>query len=368
MFHVKQACQPCRAGARFAIDAACKLPKCCYMNTIAMIESKGLDSVVTSNHPILAREGMMAKSLRRLGRGLDSLVSDLNASPIEAPMATPPHAAATKEPAGIGAMLMKTSELRPNPFQPRSDSQESIADLARSIKQSGMLQPIAVRPTASGFQIIAGERRWWAAKSLDMTEVPVIVRDATDEQMIELALIENIQREDLNAIDRARAYERYCQEFKLKPDQVAERLGEDRTTVTNYLRILELDDRVQQLLIDGQISMGHARCLLSVGDVKRRFHLASEVAASGLSVRALEQIVRNVKRDSLPRADADSPAGRNRQLSPHITDIQRRFEDKLKTKVSIREGAKKGTGRITLHFYSLDDFERIAEAIGVHLD
>lgn len=310
----------------------------------------------------------MAKSLRRLGRGLDSLVSDLSGSPVEAPSGASSNVSSSKLQESTGPTSMKTSDLRPNPFQPRSDSGQSIENLARSIKQSGMLQPIAVRPTARGFQIIAGERRWWAAKSLGMDQVPVIVRQATDEQMIELALIENIQREDLNAIDRARAYERYCQEFNLKPEQIAERLGEDRSTVANYLRILDLDDRVQQMLIKGQISMGHARCLLGIGDVKRRFGLANEVVASGLSVRVLEQLVRTAKRGSIPENQPATQTDSSKQLSPHIADMERRFEDRLKTKVAIREGAKKGTGRITLHFYSLDDFERIAEAIGVQLD
>lgn len=310
----------------------------------------------------------MAKPSRRLGRGLDSLVTDLVAQAADRPQAVRGIDRAQKIGPSIEAAMVRIDALRPSPFQPRSDPAESIEELARSIKQSGMLQPISVRPHGEGYEIIAGERRWRAARSLGMANVPVIVRAASDDQMLELALIENIQREDLNALDRAKAYDRYRRQFGLSTEDVAERVGEDRSTVSNYLRILDLDDDLQQMLAKGVISMGHARCLLGIGDSRRRTQLAQEVAVSGLSVRALEQIVRTWKQ----RPGFDSPAEQRpsgeKSFSPHIEDMQRRFEEVLKTKVTIREGKRKGKGRITIHFYSLDDFDRIAEAVGVRLD
>lgn len=310
----------------------------------------------------------MAKPPRRLGRGLDSLVTDLVTQAAEPQQPRRVNDRSSAAGSSIDAAMVRIDALKPNPFQPRSDPDESIEELARSIKQSGMLQPISVRPLGAGYEIIAGERRWRAAKLLGMADVPVIVREANDDQMMELALIENIQREDLNALDRAKAYDRYCKQFGLRAEDVAKRVGEDRSTVTNYLRILDLDDELQQMLAKGDISMGHARCLLGIGDSRRRMQLAQEVAASGLSVRALEQIVRTWKqRPGLESVPGQAPTPEQR-LEPHIEDMQRRFENILKTKVVIREGKRKGKGRITIYFYSLDDFDRIAEAVGVQLD
>lgn len=321
----------------------------------------------------------MAKSARRLGRGLNSLVStqpeaEFKPVPVVVPSAKEEAALAASTPAvppngvpGIEARMVAIESLHPNPFQPRSDADQSgIESLADSIERSGMLQPIAVRRHRGDLQIIAGERRWWAAKSLDMATVPIIIRDATDEQMVELALVENIQREDLNAIDRAQAYRAFCARFDLKPDEVAQRLGEDRSTVANYLRLLDLPGPIRDLVAQGQISMGHARCLLGVSDEARRWQLAEAIVRNELSVRALEEIVRREKtrdRDGTEPATKGVPA-----RSPHLTDMQRRFEQAVHTKVTIREGRRKGTGRITIDYYSLDDFDRIASAFGVDVD
>jgi len=263
--------------------------------------------------------------------------------------------------------MVQIDSLEPNPFQPRSDADQSgIDSLADSIQRSGMLQPIAVRRHLGKLQIIAGERRWWAAKSLDMLEVPIIIRDATDEQMVELALIENIQREDLNAIDRAQAYRAFCARFGLKPDEVAERLGEDRSTVANYLRLLDLPGPIRDLVAAGEISMGHARCLLGVADEAKRWQLAESVVRNELSVRALEEIVR---REKTRDREGDEPATKGKPArSPHLIDMQRKFEQAVRTKVTIREGRRKGSGRITIEYYSLDDFDRIAGALGVDIE
>jgi len=314
----------------------------------------------------------MSKGPRRLGRGLDSLVSDLtipdsvSAQPQRGPAAvvsqpTAPHTQRTGSP---GATTLPIETLDPNPYQPRHNIiAEDVLSLAKSIEQSGLLQPIAVRPAGARYQIIAGERRWAAAKSIGWTHVPVVVREANDEQMLELALIENIQREDLNAIDRAAAYRNFCERFSLKSEEVARRLGEDRTTVVNYLRLLELPSSIQDLVAGGQISMGHARCLLGVADADRKLELAESVVDNELSVRALEEIVRR-ERTRRGESDVDKAADSVRP-SAHLADIQRRFEDAVRTKVVIREGRRKGSGRIVIEYYSLDDFDRIAQLLGV---
>jgi ParB family chromosome partitioning protein len=263
--------------------------------------------------------------------------------------------------------MVAADELNPNPFQPRdSTNAENLISLATSINQSGMLQPIAVRVIKGRYEIIAGERRWRAAKSLGMSHVPVVIRDATDEQMLELALIENIQREDLNAIDRARAYRELCTRFSMGPEDIAARLGEDRSTVINYLRLLDLPDSIQGLVIQGQISMGHARCLLGITDEARRLRLAESTAQNDLSVRALEEIVR---RERTRKGEARATEAAAKALrSAHLIDLQQRFEDAVKTKVTIHEGKRKGAGRIVIEYYSFDDFDRIAAALGAHLD
>lgn len=320
----------------------------------------------------------MSKVVRRLGRGLDSLVSDLRAEVLPPDSVSPPPPIPLTEtrkadtpvrssPAAPASLPIDS--LAPNPFQPRSAiNPEDVASLAKSIKRHGILQPIPVRRLGSEYQIIAGERRWSAARLAGLAEVPIIIREATDEQMLELALIENLHREDLNAIDRAKAYRNFCGRFNLKPEELAERLGEDRSTVSNYLRLLELPSPVRDLLADGKLSMGHARSLLNVPGEARQRTLAESILRNGLSVRAVEEIVR---RGRLllegANAAAPSPVPPKRPGIPHIEDMQRRFEEALKTKVRIEEGKRKGSGRLIIEYYSLDDFDRIAERMGVEL-
>jgi ParB family chromosome partitioning protein len=181
--------------------------------------------------------------------------------------------------------------------------------------------------------------------------------------MLELALVENLQREDLNAIDRAEAYRGLCTKFDLKPEQVAERVGEDRTTVVNYMRLLELSKPIRRLVAQGRLGMGHARCLLGIKDEDRRERLAGSASQNELSVRALEEIVRREKTRTGEAAEAASQ--RTQLRSAHLTDLESKFEQAVKTKVTIHEGRGKGTGRITIEYYSLDDFDRIAALLGV---
>lgn len=266
--------------------------------------------------------------------------------------------------------MVPVDSITANPFQPRQKFGDGdLAQLTESIRTNGFVQPIVVRKKEKGgYQIVAGERRWRAAKRLNMTSVPVLIRDATDEQMVELALVENIQREDLNPIDRAKAYRAFADRFSVNADQIAQRLGEDRTTVSNYLRLLDLQSSLHEMVADRKLSMGHARCLLGVHNHKRQMELAESVARNELSVRALEELVRREKL-STPSADpAESSKPSPRVRSAHLKDMEQRFERAIKTGVTIHEGKRRGTGRITIEYYSLHDFERIAEQLGVQLD
>lgn len=315
----------------------------------------------------------MSKATKRLGRGLDSLVSNLSAPPerVAEPDIkrgrTPDGASHETGSSSVRAIMLTVGELSPNPFQPRNNpTDENILSLAESIRRSGMVQPIVARPRGGGYQIIAGERRWLAAKSLGLAEIPALIREATDDQMLELALIENIQREDLNAIDRAKAYRQFCSAFSLKTEEVANRVGEDRSTVANYVRLLDLPQSIQGQLAGGTLSMGHARCLLGVSDDERREQLARAVILNQLSVRALEEIVRRERTRQTP--PGATPAERKAGRPAHLLDMQRRFEEAVKTKVTIQEGKKKGTGRLVIEYYSLDDFDRLASLLGVSLE
>ncbi|HUU85624.1 MAG TPA: ParB/RepB/Spo0J family partition protein [Phycisphaerae bacterium] len=308
----------------------------------------------------------MSKSARRLGRGLDSLVTDLRGQE-RANTSAPdgeehPHAPPT-EPPSAGAALVELDRLSPNPFQPRDiATEESLAPLADSLRTSGMIQPISVRARGDRFEIIAGERRWHAARMAGLKAVPVVVHQATDHQMLEMALVENIQREDLNPVDRARGYRQYCDDFAAAPEELARRLGEDRTTVTNYLRLLDLPDEVKEMLAAGRISMGHARCIVGIADDGERLRLARAVVANALSVRALEEVVRRTKPG---RGKEGEKPPRSRDKTPHVADLEERCSVAVGTKVVIQEGRRKGSGRIVIDYYSLDDFDRIIDRLGI---
>lgn len=315
----------------------------------------------------------MSKSARRLGRGLQSLVST-SRTPAPSPEVALPVAGVPKSvevprgrSAGIDARMLPIEDLYPNPFQPRDTIDDAtILSLAESIKRSGILQPITVRNERGRLEIIAGERRWRAASRAGLSRIPAIIRDATDQEMLELALVENLQREDLNAIDRAAAYRDFCSRFGLRPEEVAERLGEDRTTVVNYLRLLDLPEALQALVRGGRLSMGHARCLLGVRSEIEQERLAQASIQNELSVRALEEIVR--RKRSKESTSGQPQVVDERPRSAHLLDLQRRFEEALKTKVLIQEGRRKGRGRIVIEYYSLDDFDRISAQLGVPVE
>ncbi|MFQ6048785.1 MAG: ParB/RepB/Spo0J family partition protein [Phycisphaerae bacterium] len=256
-----------------------------------------------------------------------------------------------------GSRSIAVSAIAPNPFQPRNrPEQGQLAELAESIRRNGLLQPVVVRQRGASFELVIGHRRWQAAQQAGLAEIPAVVRQASDEQMIELALIENIHREDLNPIDRANAYWQYKQRFGLTAEQIAERVGEDRSTVANYLRLLELPEHVKSLLADGSLGMGQARALLGLAEPSQQIGWATRIIRQGLSVRQVERLVQQHK------------AGRaEKKKRPLIREIEDRFAAALGTPVQILEGRKRNSGRIVIHYRSLEDFDRIVQRLGVEL-
>jgi len=248
---------------------------------------------------------------------------------------------------------VQLDSIRPNRFQPRKQiSDESFENLKASIAQNGILQPVVVRPAQSGYELIAGERRWRAARDLDLEVIPVIIRQADDERALELALVENIQREDLNPIDRALAYRALMNTFGLTQEEAAGRVGQDRSTVANTLRLLDLPEEVREMLRDGRLSMGHARALLALKDPDMIVRTAARVVEEKLSVRETEALSQP-KRRRRPRARKAKP--------PEIVDIEGRLRTALGTKVEVRPGRRRG--RIIIEYYSPEDLDRIITGI-----
>ena len=301
---------------------------------------------------------------KHLGRGLQSLIRPIISDRFETISVSSAAAASSNYPPDkeLHSSLreLDIDSIRPNPYQPRTvwDERE-LADLAESIKANGVIQPIIVRPAGAGFELIAGERRLRAAQSAQLTTIPALVRQATDEQLLELALVENIHRTDLNPIERATAYQNYLNTFSLTQSEAAERLGENRSVVANYLRLLDLPNEIKQMLVNGQLTMGHARAMLALPTDELRRKLANRAMAGRLSVREVERLVRRY----LTSAEQTKTAIRSKP--PHILDLESKLSGQLGTRVAIE--ARKGgqRGRIVIEFYSLDEFDRIAESIGL---
>ncbi|MFC1677066.1 ParB/RepB/Spo0J family partition protein [Planctomycetota bacterium] len=253
------------------------------------------------------------------------------------------------------------SDISPNPYQPRTVwDGDDLTELADSIKANGVIQPIIVRPKGSGYELIAGERRLRAAQIASLETIPALVRSATDEQLLELALIENIHRTDLNPLERAAAYQSYISTFSLTQAQAAERLGESRSVIANHLRLLELPKQIKQMLTDGQLTMGHARAILSLPDDELRNKLANRAIVGRLSVRDVERLVRQYLEHTTP----ESPSVTEKPV--HVTDLERKLAAHLGTKVSIDVRKNGQRGKVVIHFYSLDEFDRITEAVGLN--
>lgn len=250
------------------------------------------------------------------------------------------------------------NKIEPNSNQPRKNfNEDKIHELAESIKQHGLIEPLIVQKGKKGFYtIIAGERRWRAAREAGIKEIPVIVKDYTDQQVMEIALIENIQREDLNAIEEAEAYERLIKDFNLKQDEVAERVSKSRVAITNSLRLLKLDPRVREMIIEDKIKSGHARALLSITDPEEQYRLAVMIFDNSMSVRETEKMVKKYL------ADKDKPVKEIKEKDTQTELIYKDYEEKLKTvigtKVNINNKGK-GKGKIEIEYFSPDEFDRI---------
>lgn len=250
------------------------------------------------------------------------------------------------------------NKIEPNNNQPRKNfNEDKIHELAESIKQHGLIEPLIVQKGKKGFYtIIAGERRWRAAREAGIKEIPVVVKDYSDQQVMEIALIENIQREDLNAIEEAEAYERLIKDFNLKQDEVAERVSKSRVAITNSLRLLKLDPRVREMIIEDKIKSGHARALLAVNDPEEQYRLAVMIFDHSMSVRETEKIVKKYL------SDKDKPKKEVKEKDAQTELIYKDFEEKLKTvigtKVNINHKGK-GKGKIEIEYFSPDEFDRI---------
>ena len=315
----------------------------------------------------------------RLGRGLSSLIANSAAITTDnqqyqgqTPDAQPGKAAIDTPKSSVIDANIPIHQIKPNPYQPRRTMDDTqLAELTESVAAEGILQPLIIAPAKDPnaeqpYVLIAGQRRLRAAAKAGLDAVPCVVRQATEQQILQWAIIENIQREDLNPIERASAYREYIDRFELTQAQVAEHLGIPRATVANHLRLMDLPDSIQELVIGGAVTFGHAKVLASLGaNPQLQLKLARKVAADGLSVRRLEAIVND-------RADKDpdnTPAKAGPVAkAPYIRDLEQQLTASIGTRVRIHPGRAKNTGRIVIDFYSLDDFDRISGDLGLSVD
>jgi len=283
---------------------------------------------------------------RKLGRGLEGLMRGVTRQPM-------PNVAAVNVPSST----VSVSLLDPNPQQPRQGMQpEDLEHLKASIREHGVIQSIVVRRMGERYQVIAGERRFRAAQAIGLAEVPVVIRTATDEEMLELALVENLQREDLDPIEKAMSFKSYLARSGKTQEVAATRLGLDRSTIANMIRLLDLPEEVQGMVRAGLVAMGHARAILAIEDPRRQVEIAERVTREGLSVRQVERLT-----------EASTPSrkrSRRRNKTPEIKDLEANLREALGTRVSVEEGPKPGTGKIIIEFYGHEEFERILARLG----
>jgi len=301
-------------------------------------------------------------SRKALGKGLHSLLPSRpaqNAAP-------PPEPAAPPEPAGERILQVPIGNIQPNPKQPRGEfDQAALLELTASVSRDGILQPIVARRSGAGYEIIAGERRWRAAKAAGLTEVPLILREADENRALELALIENIQREDLNPIELARAFERMVQ-LGLRHDEIGEKTGKDRTTVTNSLRLLQLPEFLQRMVAMRKLSPGHARALLKL-DEADRFAVAERCMREGWSVRQIEEFTKHPKNGSAAPAATSQPpvpvsGDQPVRTDPNVRAVEAELQEIYGTKVRIVPKAR-GKGQIEIEYYSEEDLQRLYEVM-----
>jgi ParB family transcriptional regulator, chromosome partitioning protein len=294
---------------------------------------------------------MINDKRKALGRGLDSL---LPSRPTMSPIAMPAQATAS-------AQEIPIDSIDPNPYQTRRRINEAaLEELAESIRASGVVQPVVLRPTANGrFQLVAGERRWHASRRAGKTTIPAVVRQISNEQAMEITIIENLQREDLNPMEQARAFERLSREFTLTQEQIASRTGKDRASIANFIRLLKLPEDVQNALEAGALSFGHGKVLLALAGFPEHLERAArEIMAKQLSVRQTEELVARLLNPQVAVQKQEKPAV---PVDPNVREAQRSLESSLGIKVEIHD--RKGKGKIILKYGSLEDFDRIVEAL-----
>lgn len=300
----------------------------------------------------------MSKSPARLGKGLQALITTPRTHSPFPPVPGTAPAAATPE--------IPLDSISPNPNQPRTlFNDQSLAELAASMRTSGVLQPILVRPKGKDhFELIAGERRWRAARLAGLSTIPAIVRAIDDREALEIALIENLQREDLGPLERAAAYQGYLDHFGCTVDDLAGRVGESRANISNYLRLLRLSPEVCFMLGSGELGMGQARALAAVTDPKRQLALAKLSARRNLSVRQVEELVRQATEGDDANAEATPRGVRGAAAGGHFADVERALSKSLGLRVRLVAGRKKNSGRIVISYSNLDEFDRIARQLG----
>ncbi|QOY85823.1 ParB/RepB/Spo0J family partition protein [Paludibaculum fermentans] len=296
---------------------------------------------------------------KALGKGLSSLLPSNRSTtpaPAPAPVAAPPPA---PEPAS-GPLQVEIDLIDANPLQPRTVFQEErLIELSQSIKENGIIQPLVVRKSGARFQLIAGERRLRASKLAGLVKVPVVVQDFADDRLMEITLIENIQREDLNPIEVAHAFERLAREFSLSHEQIAQRTGKERSTITNMLRLLRLPDPVQVLLAEQRLSMGHARALAGLITTSAQIEIANKTISEGLSVRQVEKLVQKAAH---PHIDKEEEKKEEVRIDPNIKAALQELERTLGTRVRLVQ-RDENRGRLEIEYYSMDDLTRIYESI-----
>ena len=284
---------------------------------------------------------------KALGRGLQALIPDIK----DLQPGTEPTATAEKQEA---IAYLNTEDIKPGRYQPRTAfNQKKLEELVSSIKEKGVVQPVLVRRSDSGYELIAGERRLRAVKALSLDRIPAIIRDVDDLNAMELALIENLQREDLNPIEEAKAYQRLAKEFHFTHEQIGQAVGKDNSTVANVLRLLNLPEKIQQLVLTGVLTMGHARSLLSVSDPHRQMKICEKIIRKGLSVREAENLVR-------PHS-ASRKTSLYRQQDPHLRAAEEDLQQALGTRVMIQHSKKRG--KLVIEYFSLTDLDRIISVI-----
>lgn len=296
---------------------------------------------------------------RGLGKGLDSLIPNAVG---EAKVKKESKAESKEEKREDGKeTVVKITMVEPNRKQPRKNfDEDALQELADSIKQFGLIQPILVQDRKDHYEIIAGERRWRAAKIAGLKEVPVIIRNYSEKEIMEISLIENIQRENLNPIEEAQAYKRLLEEFHLKQDEVAERVSKSRAAVTNSMRLLKLGEEVQQMLIDDMISTGHARALLAIENQEEQYTIAQKIFDEKLSVRDVEKLVKNLNK---PVKNPKKTIPADKTMEAIYLDLEEKLKNRLSTKVTVTSKGN-GAGKIEIEFYNHEDLDRLMDLMG----